>query len=274
MTGSALIIAVVLMSLALSIVMAVAWVAQQRTGNSGWVDTAWTFGLAAVGIAAAMSPLASGPSEQRQMLVAVFLAAWAARLGGHIAVRTMHITDDPRYAALIRGWGADGRRQMFWLLQKQALVSIPLATSVFLAAHNPSLAWRLQDWLAVVVMLVSLSGEAMADWQLRRFARDGNGRAKVCDVGLWRYSRHPNYFFEWLGWTAYPLLAIDFSGGYAFGYLALAGPVCIYWLLVHVSGIPPLEEHMLASRGDAYRAYQGRTNAFFPGAPRLIGSAA
>jgi steroid 5-alpha reductase family enzyme len=194
----------------------------------------------------------------------MFLSVWAARLGTHIANRTMHITDDPRYASLIKGWGRDARRRMFLLLQKQAIVSIPLATSVFLAAQNPEPEWRLQDWLAVLVMLTALLGEAIADRQLRRFRGDPASQGKVCDAGLWRYSRHPNYFFEWLGWITYPLLAIDLSGGFVWGYLALAGPLCMYWLLTRVSGIPPLEAHMIASRGDAYRVYQQRTSAFFP----------
>ena len=90
----------------------------------------------------------------------------------------------------------------------------------------------------------------------------------ICDVGLWGWSRHPNYFFEWFGWLAYPLLAIDLGGAYPWGFVALAGPVCMYWLLVHVSGIPPLEAHMLERRRDEFRAYQARTNAFFPAPPR------
>jgi steroid 5-alpha reductase family enzyme len=89
-----------------------------------------------------------------------------------------------------------------------------------------------------------------------------------CDVGLWGWSRHPNYFFEWLGWLAYPLLAIDLSGAYLWGWAALLGPACMYWLLVHVSGIPPLEAHMLERRRDEFRAHQARTNAFFPAPPR------
>jgi steroid 5-alpha reductase family enzyme len=92
-----------------------------------------------------------------------------------------------------------------------------------------------------------------------------SNRGRVCDQGLWSWSRHPNYFFEWLQWVAYPLLAIELAGGYPWGWIALGGPVCMYWLLVYVSGIPPLEEHMVRRYGAAYRAYQGRTNAFFPG---------
>jgi len=86
----------------------------------------------------------------------------------------------------------------------------------------------------------------------------------VCDIGLWRWSRHPNYFFEWLFWLAYPLIAIDLAGYNPYGWLALLAPICMYWVLVYVSGIPPLEEHMLRSRGETFRAYQLRTRAFFP----------
>ncbi len=87
-------------------------------------------------------------------------------------------------------------------------------------------------------------------------------RGAVADTGLWGWSRHPNYFFEWLGWFGY--FAIAVTPGYGPGWLALIGPAMMYWLLVHASGIPPLEKHMLATRGDAFRAYQARVSAFFP----------
>jgi steroid 5-alpha reductase family enzyme len=264
MTSTVFFTALLLVAAALSAFMTAAWLIQQRTGNSGWIDTVWTFGLGSVGIVSALAPVNSDAPSSRQLLVAVLIAAWALRLGSHIALRTRRITDDPRYAALIRKWGSDARREMFWLLQKQAFVSIPLAMSVFLAAQNPAPGLGGKDVLAGLVLLVAIAGEALADRQLQVFRRDPANRARVCDAGLWRWSRHPNYFFEWLGWLAYPLLAVDLSGSYPWGWLALLGPACMYWLLAHVSGIPPLEEHMLRSRGDAYRAYQRRTSPFFP----------
>ena len=114
------------------------------------------------------------------------------------------------------------------------------------------------------VLVVAILGEAIADAQLRRFRAVPANRDRICDVGLWKWSRHPNYFFEWLGWLAYPIIAIDLTGAYPWGWVALAGPICMYWLLVHVSGIPPLEAHMRARHGERYRAYQARTSAFFP----------
>jgi steroid 5-alpha reductase family enzyme len=252
---------------ALSLVMSLAWAVEQATGNSGWIDTAWTFGLGAVGIACALIPFAVAPSASalRRFLVAIAVFAWAMRLGLHIASRTAGIVDDPRYAALRQGWGPGQASWQMWLLaQKQALVSIPLALSIFLAARNPAPALRLQDLLAALIFIVALAGEAIADRQLREFRGAARGRTAVCDAGLWRWSRHPNYFFEWLGWLGYAVIAVDLTGAYAWGWLALAGPACMYWLLVYVSGIPPLEEHMQRTRGEAFRAYQARTSAFFP----------
>jgi steroid 5-alpha reductase family enzyme len=174
--------------------------------------------------------------------------------------------DDPRYAALVRRWGEDAKRQMFILLQKQAIVTVPLALALFLAAHNPAPLFRLLDYAALAVVLIGLAGESIADRQLTAWMKSKGKDEVICERGLWRWSRHPNYFFEWMFWVAIPLLAI--AGGYPWGWLAFAAPLCIYWLLVYVSGIPPLEEHMVQKYGAAYRSYQARTSAFFPLPPR------
>ena len=267
MTVAVFLITVLCVAVALAAGMTLAWCAWRQTWNSGWVDTVWTVSVGLVGIVAAIvPPTGSAALGERRLIVAVLAGVWALRLGAHIARRTRGITDDPRYARLLDGWGTDAPRQMFFLLQKQALVSIPLGLAMVLAAANPDTPLRMQDWLALIVMAIAVAGEATADRQLRRFASHPANRGKVCDVGLWRWSRHPNYFFEWLGWLAYPLLAI---GAWQWGWVALIAPACMYWLLAYVSGIPPLEEHMIATRGAAYRAYQSRTSAFFPLPSRL-----
>jgi len=255
---------------ALAAIMTGAWIAWRSSKNSGWIDTTWTFGLGAVGCVGALIPVWLYGVTPRPLLVAGLVAVWSLRLGLHIAQRTAKITDDPRYGKLVRNWGADASRQMFFLAQKQAVVSIPLALSMVLAAWNPAPGLRLQDLLGALALLIGIAGEAVADHELRRFRTDPANRSRICDAGLWAWSRHPNYFFEWFGWIAYPLLAIDPGGAYPWGWLALAGPACMYWLLVHVSGIPPLEERMLERRGGEFRAYQARTNAFFPAPPRQI----
>jgi steroid 5-alpha reductase family enzyme len=267
LTGLTLILGLLSLSAALSVVMIGAWLIWRRTKNSGWIDTTWTFGLGLVGVVSAVLAL-TNPMDLRSGIVAAMAAIWSLRLGLHIAFRSRGITDDPRYAKLIREWGPDASRQMFWLLQKQALVSIPLALAMWIASANPSPLPTAQALLAILVFAVAVTGEALADLQIRSFRLQPDNKGRVCDTGLWRWSRHPNYFFEWLGWLSYPLLAIDLHGNYPWALLAFAAPLCMYWLLVHISGIPPLEEHMLTQRGDLFRRYQMRTNAFFPGPPR------
>jgi len=259
-------VALVLIALSLSILMAVAWAVQQRTGNSGWVDTIWTFSLGFVGAGSALWPLDGAPVTERQWLIAMLVVVWSLRLGVHIAVRTAKITDDPRYAAFAKEWGANSPRRMFVFLQNQGLGSVPLAFSIFVAAHVPSPALRLQDYLGALILLAGIAGEALADAQLKRFRTNATNKGRVCDSGLWRWSRHPNYFFEWFGWLAYPVIAI--TPGYSWGFAALLAPIFMYWILVHVTGIPPLEQQMLRSRGERYRAYQARTSMFFPLPPQ------
>lgn len=263
LTISAFVVALAFVAVAMSAFMALATMVERRTGNSGWIDVVWTAGLGLTGIAGALLPFGTGPMSRR-LLVAGLALAWALRLGLHIAQRTSGIAEDPRYARLKRDWGSDASRQLARLLQMQALASIPLGLGLILAAHNPtpSLGWG--DIAGIAIFVTGLVGGALADSQLRAFARSGRGG--VCDRGLWRWSRHPNYFFECVLWCAYPVLAL--AVGYPWGWLAVLAPACITALLTRISGIPPLEEHMLAKHGDAYRAYQSRTSALIPLPPK------
>jgi steroid 5-alpha reductase family enzyme len=130
----------------------------------------------------------------------------------------------------------------------------------------PEEALRWQDYLGAAILFGGIAGEALADAQLKRFRSKVANKGRVCDIGLWRWSRHPNYFFEWFGWLAYPMIALSLS--YPWGLAGLLAPVFMYWILVYVTGIPPLEAQMLRSRGENYRAYQLRTSKFFPLPPQ------
>jgi steroid 5-alpha reductase family enzyme len=262
---------VILLAIMMSAMMALAWAAQRRTGSSGWIDSIWSFTVGLGGVTAAL--IADGGDDFRRWLALGIVGLWSARLGAHIAARTRGAGEDPRYQALIEEWGDRAGVRLFLFLQVQAACALVLALAVYAAASNPAI-FGLVDMLALVIAIVAIAGEAVSDWQLSRFRAANRGKGKVCETGLWAYSRHPNYFFEWLGWCAWPLLALDVAGGHPLGLTALAAPALMYWLLVHVSGIPPLEAHMLRSRGEAFRSLQARVNAFFPGPRRTQSQAA
>jgi steroid 5-alpha reductase family enzyme len=199
------------------------------------------------------------------MAVAAAAGLWSCRLGLHIVLRTISGGEDPRYARLREEWGSNWRSRLLLFFQIQAAAALLLAGTIFLAARNPQAGLQWSDLAGLALLLAAVFGEGTADAQLARFRSHVENKGKVCDVGLWSLSRHPNYFFQWLGWAGYAVMAIGPAGAWIWGWAALAGPVFMYWLLVHVSGIPPLEAHMLRSRGGAFASYIDRVNAFWPG---------
>ncbi len=257
----------VLSAITLALIMTAAWQMQRVTGNNGWADVFWSFGIGIAGISALLvsSDIAS---HQRKYLVAMLLGAWSLRLGLHILFRTLKSHDDPRYAKLRKDWGAAADIRMFFFLQSQAFAGIILVVCTYIAAGRPDTKLDLADYLGAAIMLFALAGETIADRQLQRFSNDPANRGRICNVGLWSWSRHPNYFFEWLGWISYGLIGVGIDGDYVYGWLSFAAPLLMYVLLRHVSGVPPLEEHMQATRGNAFRDYQTRTNIFFPAPPK------
>jgi steroid 5-alpha reductase family enzyme len=250
--------------LVMAMVMTGSWLAQRATKNAGWVDVFWTFGCGAACVAAALWPAASA-SGLRQVLVAVLSAFWAVRLGVYIAHRVATGPEDARYAGLRQEWGAAFQRNMFLLAIVQAPASAVLTLSVFAAAHGGQADLGVRDLLGAVVLVGAIAGEALADEQMRQFRREGRHRA-VMDRGLWGWSRHPNYFFEWLGWLAYPVIVFDPAQSST--WISWVAPVVMFVILRFGTGVPALEKTMLQSRGEAFRAYQRRVSAFFPFPPK------
>jgi len=258
-----MLVLVMTLAIGLWLVMISAWAFQRWVDNPGWVDVFWTFGTGAAGVLAALYPTAghSLPSE-RQVLVAALVATWSLRLGLYMAIRVATSLEDARYIQLREDWGAKFQRRMFLFMQNQGIGSILLPLSILIAARNPAPGLRIADWLGAAIVVVAIVGESIADRQMRRFKAAPENSGKVCDVGLWSWSRHPNYFFEWFGWLAYPVIAADFTGAYPWGVLAFMAPALMYWVLNHGTGIPHLERHMARSRGEAWQRYQARTSAF------------
>lgn len=243
----------------LCLAMSLAWTARMKTGQSGWIDAIWSAATAAAAVALA------APQGGRGLFCAALAAFWGVRLAGHIVARTRGAGDDPRYAALAREWGADFPKRLFLFLQIQAVAALPLIAGVGLAASAARPFPDLFDGLGLLAALGGIACEGLADAQLRRF-REQAPRGAICEAGLWRYSRHPNYFGEFLFWCGWPLIGF---GGWT-GVAALIAPAFIYYLLDHVSGVPLLEKHLRASRGAAFDAYAARVPRFFPGWPRRV----
>lgn len=243
--------------------MSVAWLVRYKTGQAGWIDAVWSLSVAFAGCVAAWAPFQFSSLSFRQLSVGFCVLLSFLRLGSDLAGRARRSADDPRYLALETKWGAARRTRLFWFLQIQAACGFILSLTVYLASRNPAPFDRPVDWVALALVGVSLVGEAIADRQLRLFKQTGRPE-RVCDVGLWGLSRHPNYFFQWLFWVGVAALAINSNGDWPQGFVAGLGPLMMYWLLVYVSGIPPLEKHMMQSRPEAFAAYKQKVNAFFP----------
>jgi steroid 5-alpha reductase family enzyme len=196
-------------------------------------------------------------------VVAALAATWGLRLGAHLWVRVAGEAEDGRYQQMRRAWGAtaDGRFLVFFQLQAGAAVLFALP---MLAAGRSPAPWGLLDTIGVAIWAIGLGGEALADGQLAAFRAAAGNKGRVCQVGLWRYSRHPNYFFEWVHWWAYVALAVHSP----LWWIPLAGVVAMGYTITRVTGIPPTEVQAIRSRGEAYRAYQRTTSAFVPWPPR------
>ena len=253
----------------MTLVMLVAWVTQRAVKNGGWVDVFWTFGTGLACVVAAMWP-GETANGGRQLLVAALAAVWALRLGVYVAVRVAGSSEDARYASFRKEWGANFQRNMFLLIFPQGPASALLAMSVFAAAHGGGPDIGLRDTLGALVLLIAIVGEGFADEQMRRFKAEGHHGA-IMDRGMWGWSRHPNYFFEWVGWLAYPVIAFDPSQPWT--WATLIAPVIMFIVLRFGTGVPALEKNMLESRGDRFRDYQSRVSAFFPLPPRKRNSA-
>jgi len=251
----------------MTVVMLAAWAFGLARGNGGWTDVFWTFGTGVVLAAAALFPLEAFPGPQpRQWVVAGLVALWSLRLGGYIAPRVARHPEDPRYAKFRADWGAAYRQRMLFVVLPQAPATALLGLSVIVAARTPGHDLALRDVLGVAVLMLAIAGEGLADAQMKAFKAAPANKGKVADTGLWGWSRHPNYFFEWLGWLAYPV--IGFDPARPFTWLSFTAAVVMFLLLTRVSGVPPLEAAQLRSKGDAYRRYQARVSAFFPLPPK------
>jgi steroid 5-alpha reductase family enzyme len=202
-------------------------------------------------------------------MLAVLGGTWGLRLALHLWHRVRHEAEDGRYAYLRTHWHGS-QWKFFLFFQAQALLILLFALPFLAVARNADAA-PARLVMAALLWLACVAGESIADRQLARFRADPANKGKTCRTGLWRYSRHPNYFFEWLHWFSYLILAAGDSLASLTvmpGALAWLGPVLMYLFLRYLSGVPYTEAQALRTRGQDYADYQRSTPMLFPWFPR------
>jgi len=241
---------------------AISWWWAVRIDNYSLVDAVWAFAIGLLGVAWLF--LMDGDSAKR-IAAGALVAFWSLRLGWHLQrrIRHHHPQEDARYAKLREVWQGREARSFFWFFQGQALSVVLLALPFLFIARDAG-GWSVWESIGLAVALTGICGEALADHQMSRFKAGNSDSRAVCREGLWRYSRHPNYFFEAVIWLGFYL----FACGSGMGWATIHAPAVITFLLLKVTGIPPTEASAVARKGDAYRDYQRTTSAFIPLPPR------
>ena len=238
------------------------WLLQRAINNAAVVDVGWAMSVALVGV---FYCVVSGGDANRRWLLAILILGWAVRLSLYLYSRWRQHAEDERYTALKEKWGDQTPFRMFRFYQFQAAGAF-IFTWPLLVVANLDVPLGGLDYVAIVVWGVAIVCEALSDLQLKWFKQDKANQGEVCRSGLWRYSRHPNYFFEWLHWWTYVLMAATSP----WVLVTLIAPLAMWYFLVNVTGIPTTEARAIQSRGDKYRQYQQTTNAFFPWFPKNV----
>ena len=244
------------------LIFCAAWAWCVKLKNFSPVDAFWAF---CIGLTA-MAFLLAGDFGVLQITSGLLIGLWSARLGYHLSRRIAahHPEEDSRYIKLREVWKGRENSAFFWFFLAQAGSVFLLALPFYFISVAPSSSFTALSMIGAVVAAVGLIGETLADKQMAAFKATGPPSSAVCRSGLWKYSRHPNYFFESVIWVGFFLLACASP----WGWITIYAPVIITFLLLKVTGIPPTEASALKRKGDSYREYQRTTSAFFPLPPK------
>ena len=245
--------------------MAILWTIGMRIRNAAIVDFGWGMGYV---LMAVLFVLTADGYHTRIFLLAGMVIIWAGRLALHL-LRDRIIKgkpEDKRYETIRKNWGGNIEFKFFLFFQLQAVCIVAFSIPFYIAATNPASSLSGLEIAATGIWFIAVLGESVADFQLKKFKDSPANSGRVCETGLWHYSRHPNYFFEWLIWVGFSM----FCSASPFGWCAFIPMLIMLYILTNVTGIPLAEEQSLRSRGDAYRRYQRTTSKFFPLPPSPV----
>ena len=233
------------------------WLVHFPMRNASIVDPGWAAGIAVLAIVYGW--LGDG-YRPRSALMMAMVSIWGFRLAGHLLVRVLGHPEEGRYVEIRRRWGTNIGFKFLLFFEGQALLCVLLSIPFYIAARNREAGLTAFEYAGMAIWIVSAAGEALADAQLAAFKRNSANKGKTCRAGLWGYSRHPNYFFEWMVWVSFAI--------FAHHWLAIVSPALMLFFLLRVTGIPATEEQALRTKGDDYRDYQARTSMFVPWFPK------
>jgi steroid 5-alpha reductase family enzyme len=241
-----------------SLLMLGGWLVALKINNTSYVDVLWAYGVGILGFS--FLCFSQGQTDPNRLILLQFLVIlWSVRLGNHLLGRCLGKAEDARYAYLREWMGNRAKLGFFLFFQVQAFWIVLFASPFLILVRNPN-PLAPQDWIGLAIWLIGFIGLNVADRQLAGFKQaPKRKRADVCETGLWKYSRHPNYFFEWVLWLGYlPMAWSAPEGDWLLGL-----PVMLYLFLTKITGIPFVEARKLEASGEAYASYVQRTSSFF-----------
>ena len=260
--GASLAAVLPLTALVALVVLAVTFLVARRVGRHAVVDVAWGLGFVAIALTSYVAASGTGDPFRRAVVLAL-TGLWGVRLAVHIGRRSRGHGEDPRYAEMLsRGRGNPTWYAVRTIYLTQAavmwFVSLPVQVAMFQDAPLGPVAW-----LGIALWAVGMFFETVGDHQLQRFRDDPSSRGQVLDTGLWRYTRHPNYFGDACVWWGIWLVALEVWPG----VVTVLSPLAMTWLLARGTGKPLLEKD-IADRRPGYVDYVARTSGFLPLPPR------
>lgn len=245
-----------------ALLMVLLWVIHLRIKDAGIVDVGWAAGLV---ILACLYAVRGSGDVSHRLLVGLVVGFWGTRLSLFLLFnRVIGKEEDGRYRELRAKWKENPAIKFLFFFLFQAILDAVLSIPFLLVAFNPVPGIIFLEWIGLGLWFIALMGEAVADHQLKQFRAGPANKGRVCRIGLWNYSRHPNYFFEWLIWVSYFAMAVSAP----YGWISIVCPLLMLYFLFKVTGIPATEEHALRSRGEEYREYQRTTSVFVPWFPK------
>ena len=240
-----------------ALIMLALWLVYLFTKSPSIVDIGWG---GSIGSAACWMYFYVPEISLRQHTIFFCVIFWSLRIVALLISRISKGQKDQRYVELSERWKTNLSWKYFLFFQAQAISVALLITPIALSYLALESFWTYWDTIGLLLFFIGFFGEVIADYQMAKFRQDLSNQKRVCDIGLWYYSRHPNYFFEWVIWLSYSLVAMN----HLYGVVGWISPAILLFSILKVTGIPPTEKRLLKSKGDMYNQYQKTTSAFIP----------